>query len=337
MSLEDDPGKVRLTDEAASASVSGVPRVRVTIAIVTYCSRPELPDCLDSILAAQIAAKVIVIDNGSNDGTLDLAKEYASRHRNIVAVASGGNIGLSAGNNLVIPYIEGDYVLMLNPDTVLEPNALASLVAIMDRDPKIGAIGPKCVYEDGTPHTSYHHGWSLWHLVAWRVLPYSFVRKLYDGYARYREAEVGFVSGACLLARSEVFKQIGGYDPAYFLTVEDACDLCERIRARGYKIVFSPRAQIKHLCGRSGEHVPYLTTLEGYKGDIYHFFKHSGRLGGLLAFLIIVVGCLTKLAVTLLKVLLRRRPIDRQNFGVYWRILPKLLSSGPKIAYSSER
>jgi GT2 family glycosyltransferase len=113
--------------------------------------------------------------------------------------------------------------------------------------------------------------------------------------------------------------------------------LCERIRSRGYKIVFSPRAQIKHLCGRSGEQVPYLTTLEGYKGDIYHFLKHNGKLGGLLAFGIIAVGCLTKLAVTLLKVLIRRRPIDRQNLTVYRRILPKLLSLGPKIAYSAER
>jgi GT2 family glycosyltransferase len=341
MSLKDTglavTGSGSRPDDVISPSGGEVPRARVTVAIVTYCSRPDLPGCLDSILAAETAAKVVVIDNGSSDGTLDLAKEYASRHRNIVALASGGNIGLAAGNNLVIPYIEGDYVLILNPDTVLQPNALSSLVAAMDRDLEIGAIGPKCVYEDGTPHTSYHYGWSLWHLIIWRVFPYSFTRKLYDRYARYREAEVGFVSGACLLARAEVFRQIGGYDPAYFLTVEDACDLCERIRRRGYKIVFSPRAQIKHLCGRSGEQVPYLTTLEGYKGDIYHFLKHNGRLGGSLAFAIIVVGCLTKLAVTVLKVLLRRRPIDKQNFGVYWRILPKLLSLGPKIAYSPER
>jgi N-acetylglucosaminyl-diphospho-decaprenol L-rhamnosyltransferase len=280
---------------------------------------------------------VVVIDNGSTDGTLELAQEYASRHSNIVALASGGNIGLAAGNNLVMQHVEGEYVLMLNPDTVLQPDTLSVLMGALDRDPEIGAIGPKCVYDDGTPHTSYHHGWSLWHLIVWRVLPYSLTRRLYDRYARYRETEVGFVSGACLLARSDVFKRIGGYDPAYFLTVEDACDLCRRIRVEGYRILFTPRTQITHLCGRSGEHVPYLTTLEGYKGDIYHFHKYGGTVGGMLAFAIIILACLSKVAVSVLKVVLRRRPIDQQNLNVYWRILPELLTQGPKIAYSTQR
>lgn len=320
-------------------SFESAPRVpvRLTIAMVTYCSKRDLPDCLDSVLASDLRAKIVVIDNASSDGTLELAQEYAARHANIVALASGGNIGLAAGNNLVIPHMEGDYVLILNPDTVVPPNMLSVLVAALDRDPKVGAIGPKCVYEDGTPHTSYHRGWGLGHLILWRVFPYSLVRRLYDTYARYRESEVGFVSGACLLVRADVFREIGGYDPAYFLTVEDACDLCERIRARGYKILFSPRTEIKHLCGRSGEQVPYLSTLEGYKGDIYHFQKHRGAFGGLLAFAIVLFACVTKMAISLLKTFIRRRPIDRQNLGVYRRILPQLLSRGPKIAYSTER
>jgi len=316
---------------------SGAARSRVTIAIVTYCSRPELPACLDSVLSSDIAVKAVVIDNGSTDGTLDLAREYSRQHPNIRAVASGGNIGLAAGNNLVMPHIEGDYVLMLNPDTVVGPCTLSTLVALMDGDPSIGAIGPKCVYEDGTPHTSYHRGWGLWHLFVWRVLPYSLVRKLYDTYARYQESEVAFVSGACLLARAEAFREIAGYDPAYFLTVEDVCDLCSRIRERGYTVLFTPRAQIKHLCGKSGEHVPYLTTLEGYKGDVYHFYKYHGRAGGVAAFAVVVLACVAKIAVSGLKVLVRRRAIDRQNLGVYWRILPELLSHGPKIAYAAQR
>lgn len=330
-------------DKTASAAFAAVTAdsarnpIRVTIAIVTYCSAAELGPCLDSILSSGVSAKVVVIDNDSTDNTLDLARGYAKRHDNVVALASGGNIGLAAGNNVVMPYIEGDYVLILNPDTVLDPGALASLVAALDRNPRIGAIGPKCVYEDGTPHTSYHHGWGLGHLLVWRLLPYSLTRSLYDRWARYREGEVGFVSGACLLTRAGVFRQIGGYDPRYFLTVEDACDLCLRIRDAGYSTVFYPRAQITHLCGRSGEQVPYLTTLEGYKGDVYHFLKHRGRIGGWAAFLIILFACTVKIGVSLLKVGLRRRPIDAQNLAVYRRILPKLLSFGPGIAYTSER
>ena len=311
--------------------------VRVTAAIVTYRSEAELPACLDSILACDVPVKAVVIDNDSRDGTLKCAQEYASCHPSIVAISSGGNIGLAAANNLVLPHIEGDYVLMLNPDTVLRPDTLSVLIDALDREPTIGVIGPKCYYEDGTPHSSYHHGWSLWHLFVWRVIPYSLTRKLYDSYARYQESEVSFVSGACLLLRSELFRQIGGYDPRYFLTVEDACDLCQRIRERGFKTIFTPRASITHLCGRSGAHVPYLSTLEGYKGDLYHFRKHHGRLGGFLAYVIVLFACASKTGVSLLKVLVRWRRIDKENLKVYGRILPKLLFGGPKIAYSTER
>lgn len=332
MSVENDWNVVR--EQCAAAPRA---QVRVTAAIVTYCSRQELPACLDSIRASSVPIKAVVIDNGSPDGTLALAEEYARRYPNLVAVSSGGNIGLSAGNNVVIPHLEGEYALMLNPDTVLQPDTLAAMIAKIESDPRIGVVGPKCVYADGSPHTSYHRGWSLWHLFIWRVVPYSAIRRLYDTLARYDEREVCFVSGACLLVRADLFRAIGGYDPMYFLTVEDVCDLCERIRERGYKTVFTPSAQIVHLCGRSGVHVPYLSTLEAYKGDIYHFFKHGGRLRGYAAYGIVVFACAVKTGVSALKALLRGRAVDRQNLQVYRRILPKLVAAGPRIAYSTER
>jgi GT2 family glycosyltransferase len=323
-------------DADVSSPIHRATGALVTVAIVTYCSEAELPACLDSVLASDVPVKIVVIDNGSTDGTLGLARKYASKHANVLAVPSGGNIGLAAGNNIIIPYIEGSYALMLNPDTILEADTLSVLIRIMETDKRIGVVGPKCVYEDGTPHTSYHHGWNFWHLVVWRVVPYSLTRKLYDRYARYRETEVDFVSGACLLVRAELFKEVGGYDPRYFLTVEDVCDLCRRIRRLGYKILFSPRAEITHLCGRSGAQVPYLSTLEAYKGDIYHFSKHHGKFGGYFAFALVVLACFTKVVVSLIKFAIRRRQIDAQNLNVYRRILPTLLSCGPNIAYSTK-
>jgi GT2 family glycosyltransferase len=326
-----------MVESSFGTAVGGEVRAVVTVAIVTYCSSAELPACLNSLLASDIPIKVVVIDNGSTDGTLELARKYAAKYSNVAVVASGGNIGLSAGNNVVIPYLEGDYALMLNPDTVVAPTTLSTLVELMESDRQVGVVGPKCVYEDGTPHTSYHRAWNFWHLFVWRVVPYSLVRKLYDTYARYRETEVDFVSGACLLVRSQLFREVNGYDPYYFLTVEDVCDLCRRIRQRGFKILFTPRAQITHLCGRSGAHVPYLSTLEGYKGDVYHFRKHHGKLAGYLAFSLVVFACFTKVVMSFLNIVVRRRAVDTQNFNVYWKIFPLLLSRGPKIAYSPER
>lgn len=333
MSVDNDLIPVAQENEAAGPKT----RTVVTAAIVTYCSKNELLACLDSLVASTIPVKAVVIDNGSTDDTLQVAEEYARSHRNVVALSSGGNIGLAAGNNVVIPHLEGDYALMLNPDTVLEAETLAAMIAVLEADPKVAVVGPKCRYEDGSPHTSYHHGWTLWHLFVWRVMPYSLVRRLYDTVARYREAEVGFVSGACLLVRASVFRDLGGYDPRYFLTVEDVCDLCIRIRERGYKIVFTPRAQITHLCGRSGVQVPYLATLEGYRGDVYHFLKHGGRVRGYAAYAIVVFACALKTFVSFFKAAIRRRSVDYQNLRVYSRILPRLMVAGPSIAYSTER
>jgi len=306
----------------------------VTVAIVTYRSKAEIPACIESVLASDVAVKVVVIDNASNDGTLETARAYAARYANVIAVDSGGNIGLAAANNLVMPYIEGEYVLILNPDTVIRSDTLSLLIAAMEGDTKIGVVGPKNVYEDGTPHTSYYYGWSFRHLFLWRVVSYSLMRRIYDTCARYRESQVYYVSGACLLVRAQVFRRIGGYDPAYFLTVEDAVDLCRRAGELGYTTLYTPRTVITHLTGRSGSQVPYLATLEAYKGSIYYFRKFNGVWGGYLAYSIVIVAVLTRIAAGLLKLVVRRRPVDRQNLRVHCSILPTLLARGPRIAYS---
>jgi GT2 family glycosyltransferase len=321
----------------SAAQPAQPPGAQVTVAIVTFRSRADLPNCLTSLLASTVPVKAVIIDNASGDGTLEMAQDFARQHPNVVALDSGGNIGLAAGNNLVIPHIEGEYVLILNPDTVVRPDTLSLLIQRMKENPRVGIIGPKNLYADGSPHTSYHLSWNLGHLILWRVFPYSFMRRLYDTYARYRESDVYYVSGACLLVRADVFREIGGYDPRYFLSAEDTCDLCRRVAARGYRILYSPSAVITHLSGRSGEQVPYLATMESYKGSIYYFSKFAGAMGGMLAFAIIVFACLTRIVTSILKLALRRRPADRANLRVFWSILPKLLARGPRIAYSDER
>jgi N-acetylglucosaminyl-diphospho-decaprenol L-rhamnosyltransferase len=299
--------------------------VRVTIAIVTYRSLAELPSCLESILASDVPVRVVIIDNDSSDGTFELARTYSRKHRNILAISSPKNIGLAAGNNLVIPHIYGDYLLILNPDTIIKPTTISSLIGILDADRSIGVVGPMNLYADGKRHTSYHRGWNLMHLFLWRVLPYALIRRMYDEFALYRRRNVYFVSGACLFVRASLFRELGGYDEQYFLTVEDACDLCRRARQRGYKTLFEPSISINHLCGRSGSQVPFLATLEGYRGSIYYFGKHSGWIGSSMAFGIILLGCISKIAASTIKVILLGRVVDIDNLRVYARILPILL------------
>ena len=319
-----------------AARISGHGVFPVTVAIVTYRSINELPYCLESLINSDIYLKIVIIDNNSPDDTFKLAEKYASRYENVTALNTHRNVGLAAANNEVIPFIDGDYVLILNPDTVVKPDSIAKMIEFMQKNQQVGVVGPKNLYENGMPHTSYHYGWSLWHLIVWRIFPYKYVRYLYDRYARYKESEVYFVSGACLLIKSDLFERIGGYDPSYFLTVEDACDLCRRVKSLGYSVVYYPEAEIFHLCGRSGAQVPYLTTLEGYKGSIYYFGKYYGSIGAWMAYIIVLFGCGIKLFISKLKALVLGKKIHKDNAGAYTKIFVNLLKSGPKISISNE-
>ena len=263
-------------------SQNGNPAPRVSVVIVTYRSTKELSGCIESLLQQPVPIEVLLIDNASPDSTPEMVSNYTERFDNVYAILNRKNIGLSAGNNCALGRCHGDYVLMLNPDTVLPSGSLRRMIRFLDKNPDIGVLGPKCLYEDGTPHVSFHRHWGMLHVLAWRVFPYRFVRKLYDCFSHFTLQDVLFVSGACLLIRRQIFEAIGGYDPEYFLTVEDAIDLCIRAKATGSRIVFFPDAQVFHYTGRSATQTPYLVVWEGIRGTIYHFLKHKGTLHAVL-------------------------------------------------------
>ncbi len=250
---------------------------RVSVVIVTYRSTKELPACMESLFQQSIPIEILLVDNASPDSTPQMVADYAERVDNVHAILNRENLGLAAGNNCALGRCRGKYVLMLNPDTVLPANSLERMVTFLDAHQDVGVLGPKCVYEDGTPHVSFHRNWGIYHVLAWRILPYRFIRRLYDRFSPYESRDVLFVSGACLLIRRHIFEEIGGYDPEYFLTVEDAADLCIRANRTGYRTVFFSDAQVLHYTGRSATQTPYLVEWQGIRGTVYHFLKHKGK------------------------------------------------------------
>ena len=318
------------TKSAEKITDAGSPRV--TVAIVTYRSKGELPDCVGSVLNSDIPVRVVIIDNDSQDGTLELATEISAQSREVFVIDSGKNVGLAAGNNFALSVGTGDYILMLNPDTIVERNTISTLVEILDSSSEIGIVGPTNVYGDGSRFSSYQLAWTLWHVVMWRVFPYSLTRKLYDNWSRYREREVFYVSGSCLLIRRALFSELRGYDPIFFLTIEDVCDLCRRAKRRGFRTLFTPKTQVVHFCSRSGAQVPNLTLLEGYKGSVHYFRKFNGILGGVCAYSLVSFGCLSKIAISSIKVFVRRDEESRKHLRVYSQIFPRLLREGWEIA-----
>jgi len=296
---------------------------KVSVVVVTYRSMNELPECMESVLKQSVPVEVLLIDNASPDGTAQMVSDMAKRSDNVHGIFNSENIGLAAGNNCALGKCRGDYVLILNPDTVLPEESLERMVCFLESNPDVGALGPKSVYKDGTPHVSFHRHWGLLHVIAWRILPYRFVRAFYDRFSSFGFQDVLFVSGACLLVRRKIFEQIGGYDPEYFLTVEDAIDLCIRVKDTGSRIVFYPDAEVIHFTGRSGSQVHYLVVWQGIRGTVYHFLKHKGKVSALLVSALL--GSATLVRVLIAGVLgiasKRYRAVARTYSRVLWDLL----------------
>ncbi len=250
--------------------------VLVSVIIVTYNSRHEICDCLEAVQNEDVAKEIFVVDNGSTDGTQQIISDYATKNSNVTVIINEENNGLAYANNQPVGDCKGRYLLILNPDTVVQEGALPLLAGYLDEHADVGVVGPMNLYSDGSPHTSYHRHWTIFQALLWRIIPYKILRTLYDRMARYKEASVYFVSGACLMMERELFNRIGGYDVRFFLSVEDAADLCLRVRKEGFKTVFYPGAKIVHLGGRSATQVSYVALYRSYQGAVYFFQKHSG-------------------------------------------------------------
>jgi len=251
--------------------------ILVSIIIVSYNSKNELEACLQSVEQQGLPVEVYIVDNNSTDDTPQVLVELKKRFDFLHLIFNKENKGLAYANNQPIPYVKGKYVLVLNPDSILGPDTLKVMVEYLESNPKVGVVGPLCVFEDGHKHSSYHTNWGFIHIVAWRVMPYGMMRYLYDSLLnRSLEKEVLFVSGACYLIPTQLFKSIGGYDPQIFLSVSDLADIGVRVKKLGYKTVFYPKATITHFGGRSNNQVKYLTLITGLTGDLYFLKKHKG-------------------------------------------------------------
>jgi GT2 family glycosyltransferase len=215
------------------------------VVVVTYDALPWIEQCLTSVAGEQ----VVVVDNGSRDGTVGLVRERFPG----VRVVESENRGLAAGWNLGIRETDSRYVLLLNADAWLLGDALARLVAFADTRPRSAVVGPRLLNTDGTLQRSVRGFPTLWRLAT----EYLFLRKLaprtsalngfYAGgfdHDEVREAE--FVMGACMLVRRKAIDEVGALDEDFFLFSEET-DWCYRFRKAGWQVVFFPGAECVHV------------------------------------------------------------------------------------------
>jgi hypothetical protein len=234
-----------------------MPRVDITVVIVNYNVRPFLDHCLQSVLRASagIDVKVIVVDNASEDGSVEMVKQ---RYPQVTLISNTENLGFARANNQAFQQAEGEFVLIINPDAFVQQDTLKTLQSRLTSLGDVGAVGPKIILPDGrfeprsmrgfpTPWAafSYLSGFSA-------LFPRSrlFSRYLLTYLDPDREQEVDALSGCCMMVRRSLLTDLNGFDGDYFMYGEDL-DLCYRIKQLGYRILYDPTTCIVHFKGES--------------------------------------------------------------------------------------
>lgn len=256
--------------------------MKLSIIIVSWNVREDLVRCLESIKKNRPRDKyeVITVDNASTDGTAETVRNLFP---DVKMIVNDTNRGFAAANNQGIKIAQGQYLLLLNPDTIVHPESLNLLVDFLNDNQDVGICGPKLLNDDGTIQPSTR-GRPSFRAALYR---HTFVRLLRIFRGQYRkwlmkdfghdkQMDVDEVTGAALLIRRPVIEQIGDMDEAFFMYYEDV-DLCYRAKQADWRIVFVPDAEITHLGGRSAEQMPVDNRIMMLTSLLVFLRKHRGK------------------------------------------------------------
>lgn len=228
----------------------------VSILVISYNTRDMTLDCLRSVRAeTTVPHELIVLDNASPDGS---AAAIADAFPGIRLIASAENLGFAKGNNVAAREAKGDYILLLNPDTLVLDRAIDRLVAFAERTPQAGIWGGRTLHGDRTLNPGSVFGRvTLWSLfcrssglaLIFRKSPF-FNPEEMGAWDRGDERAVDVVQGSFFLIRRDFWERLGGFDPAFVMYGEEQ-DLCLRARALGARPRMTPEATIVHFHGAS--------------------------------------------------------------------------------------
>ncbi len=282
-----------------------------TVMIVSYNTRDLTLQAVTAArrASADLPAQVVVVDNGSRDGTREALR---SAHPEVPVVSYPDNPGYGAALNRGFLVFPASYLCALNGDVLLQPDSLIALRRFLDDHPQCGAVGPRLTGRDGKPQRSCKRfptlGLALGEVFAFHaVFPENrWVRRFYcSDMDLTQPAAVQTVSGAVMLIREDAFRRIGGFDHGFRMYFEET-DLCRRLRDAGYGVAFCSTATAAHWHGASTLRTS-VREVEYYLSYIRYFRKHHGRVAaGTLA---TAVGLLTLARVPALA--LKYLPVSR--------------------------
>jgi GT2 family glycosyltransferase/peptidoglycan/LPS O-acetylase OafA/YrhL len=274
--------------DMADRPVAGRAAPKVSVIIVSYNTRDMTLECLQSIVTQtrDVSYEIIVIDNNSSDGSSDAIRR---QFPDLKLIALTENVGFARANNLAAKEARGERLLLLNPDTVILDRAIDKLIAFADQTPSFHVWGGRTLYGDGRLNpTSCWRRITLWNLTCFALGLTYFARRSpllnsesYGGWDRDTTRHVDIVTGCFFLIDHDLWTQLNGFDPTFFMYGEEA-DLCHRARQAGARPAITPSATIVHYGGAS-DSVPVDKRVKVFKGRITlincHFSSITRGLG----------------------------------------------------------
>lgn len=259
----------------------------ISTIIVNYNAGDFLRACVGSLLNCPLEIEIIVVDNASTDGSLDVLSDVSG----VQIIRNTANVGFAAACNTGARAASAPFLLFLNPDCSFNPGTLVRLLETLCLDERSGMAGGLLTNADGseqaggrraipTPWRSFVRAFALTHFSdRWPRLFFDF--HLHKQPLPEREIEVEAISGACMLVKREAIQDVGEWDEGYFLHCEDL-DWCMRFRQKGWKILFVPSAQINHALGVCSRNRHIFVEWHKHKGMMRFygkFFRHQYPAG----------------------------------------------------------
>ncbi|MBT8055394.1 MAG: glycosyltransferase family 2 protein [Gammaproteobacteria bacterium] len=298
---------LRRSDEVASS---------VAVLIVNHNAGDALARCIESVLSQGQEVSVALVDNASDDGSAQMVGSLFGRLENVSLVFNQDNRGFSRAVNQAAALTRDgpeDYLLILNPDCELFPGSLRALVDALETRPSAAMAGPMVVDR----HGSALRGTFRRFPDPWRAfLTFTGLARLEGKRASLQGVEpdeplpgevteVDAVSGACMLVRKTVYRELGGMDEGYTLHCEDL-DLMYRLQQKGFARIFVPTARVFHLQGLSSRRRPAWVHFQKHRGMQRFFKKFQAGDRSLPMRWLVISGIWIRFFVTLPWVLIRR-------------------------------
>ncbi|MFQ3658044.1 MAG: glycosyltransferase family 2 protein [Anaerolineae bacterium] len=301
-----------------------------SIVIVSYNVADLLLACIESIYASAasvsppLTVEIIVVDSASAD---DTAAQVQQRYPEITLIACTENIGFTRGNNLGIRAARGEFIFLLNPDTVLLGSALPDLIAFLQDNPDVGIVGPHTFNADMTTQstrrrfptrlTAFFESTWLQGYAPRKVLDHFYVNDVPTDHIQ----DVEWMQGSALLVRRAVFDQIGHLDESYRMYSEEL-DFCKRASDAGWRLVYNADAHIIHYGGASSDQVGALKHIYFQSSKIRYHRKVHGVVFAQALRLFLLTSYLSQIVVETVKGLLGSKPpLRQQRVQTYWQVI----------------